>query len=132
MPVIKEKSIWVKLPSADFAKLQEHAQKLATKPASVGSAMIAQGLRMISHPAIDFQETPDGRICARVAGYRISVWLVVETLKQCQGNKRKAAAALNLPRPLFDAAVKYADDYRHEIKADTRYGKRPLEQCRGR
>src|SRR5436190_15786412 len=101
MPVAREKSVSVKLPSADFAKLQEQARRRASKPSAVGSSMIAHGLRMITHPAIEFQETPAGGMCARVAGRRVSVWLVVETLKQCAGDKRKAAEALNLPISLL-------------------------------
>jgi len=128
MPVAKEKSVCVKLRSADFAKLHEQARRRASKPSSVGGALIAQGLRMIAHPAIEFQETPGGARCARVAGHRVSVWLVVETLKQCGGNKRKAADALNLPVPLLAAALKYAAEYGEEIEADARRGKRTLKE----
>ena len=69
------------------------------------------------------------RCTARVAGRRVSVWLIVETLKQCAGNKRKAAEALNLPMPLFAAALNYAAEYPREIEADARRGKRTLEEC---
>jgi len=129
MAVAKEKSVSVKLLPADFAKLQEQAQRRASKPSTIGAAIIAQGLRMITHPAIDFQETPGGGMCARVAGRRVSVWLVVETLKQCGGNKRKAAEALNLPLPLLGAALQYAAEYGQEIETDAREGKRSLREC---
>lgn len=129
MPVAKEKSVSVKLPSADFAKLQEQARRRASKPSSVGSAMIARGLRMMAHPAIDFQETPGGAMCARLAGRRVSVWLVVETLNRCGGDKRKAAVTLNLPMTLLVAALKYAAEYPEEIEADARRGKRTLTEC---
>ena len=68
-------------------------------------------------------------MCARVAGRRVSVWLVVETLKQCGGNKRKAAQALNLPLPLLGAALQYAAEYGQEIETDAREGKRSLREC---
>ena len=68
-------------------------------------------------------------MCARVAGRRLSVWLVVETLRQCGGNKRKAAEALNLPVTLLAAALEYAAEYAEEIEADARRGKRTLKEC---
>jgi uncharacterized protein (DUF433 family) len=68
-------------------------------------------------------------MCARVAGRRISVWLVVETVKKCGGNKRKAAEALNLPMPLVAAAMEYAAEYGEEVEAEARRGKRTLKEC---
>lgn len=127
--MVKEKSVSVKLRSADFAKLQEQARRRATSPSSVGSAMIAQGLRSITHPAIEFQAAPAGEMCARLSGRRVSVWLVLETLRQCGGNKRKAAEALNLPMPLLKAGLKYAAEYPAEIEADARRGRRSLKEC---
>jgi uncharacterized protein (DUF433 family) len=129
MSVEKGKSVSVKLPPADFVKLQEQARRRSSKPSSVGGLIIAQSLRRMAHPAIEFQETPGSEMCARVAGRRLSVWLVVETLRQCGGNKRKAAEALNLPVPLLVAALEYAAEYAQEIEADARRGRRTLKEC---
>ena len=54
---------------------------------------------------------------------------MVETLKKCGGNKRRAAEALNLPVQLVAAALKYAAEYRPEIESDARHGKRTIEEC---
>ena len=125
----KEKTVSIRLVPADFEKLEAQARRRFSKPATVGSFMVSQRLRAASHPAIDFQDTPDGGFCARIAGRRVSVWLAVDALTRCAGNKRKAARSLNLPEPLLVAALNYAAEYPDEIAADARRGRRTLKEC---
>jgi len=125
----KEKTVSIRLLAADYAKLEEQARRRSSKPASLGSFMVSQRLRAFSHPAIDFQETPEGGACARLAGRRVAVWLVADTVRACHGNKAKAADALNLPVPLVVAALNYAAEYPDEIEQDARLGHRTLKEC---
>ena len=127
MRATKEKTVSIRLLPADYDKLEAQARRRFTKAASIGSVIITQRVRALSHPAIDFQETPDGGACARLAGRRVAVWLVVEEARR--RGQRKAAETLNLPAPMVVAALNYAAEYPEEIADDARRGHRPLKAC---
>jgi uncharacterized protein (DUF433 family) len=126
MRTAKEKTVSARFLPADFDKLAAHARRHSTRPGSIVSVIVSRHLRALHHPAISFQETPDGGLCARLAGRRLSVWLVVEEVKRA-GGKRKAAASLGIPEPLVLAALNYAAEYPDEIAEDRELGTRSLK-----
>jgi len=125
MRVLKEKSVSIRLVPADFEKLEAQARRRFSKAASIGSVIVSHQLRRLDHPAIDFHDLPEGGFVARLAGRRVSVWLVAKTSKQC-GTVAKTAVALDLPESLVVAALGYAAEYPEEIAADTERGERRL------
>lgn len=69
---------------------------------------------MADHPGIVFREGAGGRRAA-LAGHRLDVWQVVETVKQEGGDVESAAAYLGVSAGLVGAAVGYYADYRDEV-----------------
>lgn len=69
---------------------------------------------MADHPGIVFRDGPAGRYAA-LAGHRLPVWMVMETVLQGGGDVEAAAEYLSLSPGLVGAAVGYYADYRGEI-----------------
>ena len=127
MSALKEKSVSIRLDPADFETLQREARRRFSKPASIGAALLSRQLRRLKHPAIDFQELAEGGSMARLAGRRLSVWLVADAV--ARHGQRKAGEVLDLPASLVVAALNYAVEYPEEIADDTRRGQRSLKEC---
>jgi hypothetical protein len=127
MQIVKDKSVSIRLVPADYEKLESEARRRFSKPASMGTVLLSQQLRRLTHPAIDFQELPEGGAVARVAGRRLAVWLAVHEVKRA--GKKKAAELLELPASLLVAALNYAAEYPEEIAEDARRGQRSLKEC---
>jgi hypothetical protein len=119
----------ISLRVADDVKLdlEQLARRFGTSPATLGADYVTQGVRTTKHPAIEFRQTPAGRM-AYVRGVRLPVWLAVETVQDCGGNAEKAARLLRLPTLLLKAALGYAKAFPQEIAADRAAGHRPLEE----
>lgn len=107
--------------------LEQIARRFGTTPATLGADFVTQGVRGANHPAIEFRQTPAGRM-AYVRGVRLPVWLAVETVEDCSGDAGKAARLLRLPLLLLKAALAYARAFPDEIAADRAAGRRPLEE----
>lgn len=69
---------------------------------------------MNDHPGIVFRDGAGGRRAA-LAGHRLDVWQVVETVGQEGGDVAAAAEYLGVSPSLVGAAVGYYADYRDEI-----------------
>src|SRR5215467_8824517 len=77
-----------------------------------------EGSRRDEHPLITFRDGPAGRRAAVVGGpdvWEILMWL--EDLAAEDDPARLLAAEQDVPRPLIDAALRYAEAYREEIEA---------------
>lgn len=77
---------------------------------------IEEAVRMADHPGIVFREGPAGRRAA-LAGTRLDVWAVVETVLAEKGNIQRAAKYFKMPPLVIQAAVDYYADYKDEIDA---------------
>jgi hypothetical protein len=108
-------------------ELERIARRFGTSPATLGADFLTQGVRMAKHPAVEFRQTPAGRM-AYIRGVRLPVWLAVETVEDCGGNAEKAAKLLRLPVLLLKGALLYANAFPDEIGADREAGHRPLEE----
>ncbi len=69
---------------------------------------------MADHPGIVFRDGAAGRRAA-LAGHRLDVWMVVETVQQGGGDIEAAAEYLSISPGLVGAAIDYYADYRDEI-----------------
>jgi hypothetical protein len=108
-------------------ELEQIARRFGTNPTTLGADYVTQGVRMAKHPAIEFRQTPAGRM-SYVRGVRLPVWLAVQTAEDCGGDAEKAAKLLRLPALLFRAALAYAKAFPEEIAADREAGHQPLEE----
>jgi len=72
---------------------------------------------MEEHPGIVFRAGPAGRR-AGLAGHRLDVWQVVETIRNEGGEIEAAAAYLDLSPGLVAAAVGYYGDHAEEIDVE--------------
>lgn len=117
----------LRIPKRDNAVLASHSARRSSRPATVGAELLSRAIRALTHPAVDFERTPDGGFKARLAGYRVGVWIIVDTARRL--GRTKAAANLSLPPALVVAALNYAADYPEEIAEDTRLGNRTLKEC---
>jgi len=106
--------------------LDRLAKRFGTTPATLGADYLTQGVRTAQHPAIEFRQTPAGRM-AYIRGVRLSVWLAVQTVEECGGSVEKAAKLLRLAPLLLHSALTYANAYPKEIEADREAGKAPLD-----
>ncbi len=70
---------------------------------------------MAEHPGIVFREGAAGRRAA-LAGHRLDVWQVIETLHAEGGKIDAVAKFLALSRGLVDAALGYYADYQDEVE----------------
>jgi uncharacterized protein (DUF433 family) len=75
---------------------------------------IAEGLRMDEHPQIVFREGALGRRAA-LAGTRLDVWQVMETVRNSGNSVEEAADYLDVPAEKVRAAVCYYAAYRDEV-----------------
>ena len=71
---------------------------------------------MAGHPGIVFRDGAGGRRAA-LAGHRIDVWQVIETVRQEGGDLDGAAEYFGISADLVSAAVGYYADHRDEIDA---------------
>ena len=79
-----------------------------------GGRYIEEGLRRDDHPAVHFVDGPAGRRAA-LAGTGLDVREVVNVVRDNVGDAAHAAAYLELPLHLVEAAVRYYAAYREEI-----------------
>jgi uncharacterized protein (DUF433 family) len=82
----------------------------------VAEEYIEEAIRMADHPGIAFRDGPAGRR-AVLAGHRLDVWQVVETVRAEGGDQQAAARYLGLSPGLVGAAISYYADYPREIDA---------------
>ncbi|MFN3408636.1 MAG: hypothetical protein ACK45B_06560 [Limisphaerales bacterium] len=117
----------LRLPARESALLEAHSARRASRPATLAAELLSRALRSLTHPAIDYEHTPDGGFRARLAGSRVAVWVVVATVRQL--GRKEAAHNLGLPPALVAAALNYAADFPEEIAQDEKMGRRSLKEC---
>lgn len=95
-------------------RLDRQARLGRSSANALAQRLIDEGLRMDEHPQIGFREAAGGRRPA-LAGTRLDVWQVIETLR-ANGNSIAAAAEyLNQPAGRVEAAIGYYADYQDEV-----------------
>lgn len=74
---------------------------------------------MDAHPQIVFREGAAGRRPA-IAGTRLDVWKVIETLREAGGSVEETASLLDVPEVSVRACVSYYAAFKEEVDAWTR------------
>jgi uncharacterized protein (DUF433 family) len=104
----------LRLPATTVARLGSRARRQQMPPRTLAQRYVEEGLRMDEHPLIRFTEGPAGRR-ATLVGRGLDVWEVIATVRDNDGSPSEAAAYLEIPVGLVDAAIVYYGAHRQEI-----------------
>ena len=107
----------LRLAPGSRRKLLEAAQRARLPERTLAQRYVEEGLRGDSHPLIHFLDGPSGRR-ASLVGRGLDVWEVIATVLDNDGSVTEAAAYLQIPTGLVQAAVAYFGEYREEIDAE--------------
>ena len=105
-----------RLPDALGARLEQHAREAGETRTALARRYIEEGLRMDQHPLIVFFTRPGGRR-PMVAGTRLDVADVIETVRASDNSITEAAEYLDLPPAKVQAAVRYYAEFPDEVEA---------------
>jgi uncharacterized protein (DUF433 family) len=98
-------------------RLAVQARRAGLAPRTLAQRYVDESLRREDHPLIRFADGPSGRRAALV-GRGLDVWQVIETVRDNDNNAQEAAAYLEIPVGLVQAAIDYYGDYRDEIDSE--------------
>lgn len=98
-------------------RLAAQAQRAGLAPRTLAQRYLEESLRREDHPLIRFVDGPSGRRAALV-GRGLDVWQAIEAVRDNDNNPEEAAAYLQAPVGLIQAAIAYYGDYRDEIDAE--------------
>jgi uncharacterized protein (DUF433 family) len=110
-------------------RLTEWARRAGLPERSLAQRYVEEGLRHDAHPLIQFLDGSSGRR-ASLVGRGLDVWEVIATIRDNEGSVREAAAYLNVPVGLVDAAVAYYGEYRGEIDREIELNEAAYERGR--
>src|SRR5713226_5257357 len=97
-----------------LAALEARARERGESASAVAERYLEEGLRRDTHPLIFFRDGAAGRRPA-LAGTRVDVAQVIETLRNSDNSIDETSEYLALPEAYVRAAVKYYADYKDEI-----------------
>lgn len=81
----KDKLVSLRLTAPEKRDLEHAAALCGQLPAPLAATYVREGVRRTRFPAVDFRDGAPGRV-AYLAGSRWPVWLIVELVKECQGD----------------------------------------------
>jgi uncharacterized protein (DUF433 family) len=105
-----------RLASSLSEHLGRRAQETGESANRLAERYIDEGLRMDEHPLIRFRDGAAGRRAA-LAGTRLDVWQVIETLRNSDNSVEATAAYLSIPEPWVRACVRYYAAHPEEVDA---------------
>lgn len=100
-------------------RLDRQARRRGIQRTPLAERYLEEAVSMAEHPGIMFMDGAAGRAAA-LAGHRLRVWQVVETVQDEDGDLAAAAEYLSLPVGLVQAAMGYYLDHREEIEGQIR------------
>jgi hypothetical protein len=68
----------------------EHSKRRRVPKTSIAEEYMEEAIRIADHPGIMFRDGPAGRRAA-LAGHRLDVWQVIETVREEHGNVEATA-----------------------------------------
>jgi uncharacterized protein (DUF433 family) len=104
----------VRVATPTFEELERRAHERGIARNALTERYIAEGVKMDEHPEIAFRDGALGRRAA-LAGTRVDVWQVIETVRKSGKSVQEAAEYLGLPSSRVQAAVTYYAAYRGEV-----------------
>ncbi len=108
------KPISLRLGEGTLERLASCAGRSHLAPRTLAQRYIEEGLRHDAHPAIHFVDGPAGRRAA-LLGTGLDVWEAIAVVRDNEGSVAEAAAYLETPLHLVQAAVNYYAAYPEEI-----------------
>ena len=112
----KDESVTLRLTKPEKADLEAAATLTGQPPGTLAAIYVKEGVRRSRFPAIEFRDGAPGRV-AYVTGTRWPVWMVVDLVKDLDGNTAKAAKRMEKPEAVVKMALAYAEAYREEMAA---------------
>lgn len=109
-------------------RLVRLAERSGRPKTGLAEQYLEEGVRMAEHPGIIFRSGPSGRRPG-LAGHRLDVWDVVETVKNEGGDPQAAAAYLGIGHHLVAAALDYYADYQDEVDRWIEHNAREAEEA---
>lgn len=106
----------MRLQPAVREALERRARDTGQAKGALAAQYIDEGVKRDEHPAIIFRDGPLGRR-ALLAGTRLEVWQVIETLRNSGNVLEDAASYLGLPSSLVRACLAYYAAYQQEVDA---------------
>jgi uncharacterized protein (DUF433 family) len=100
-------------------RLERRALRGNHSKSALAERFIDEGLRQDAHPEIVFRDGPFGRR-PLLAGTRLEVGQVVETIRNSGNSVDDAAAYLDLPSSRVRAALSYYAAFQHEVDEQAR------------
>lgn len=110
-------------------RLAEGARRTGLPERSLAQRYVEEGLRHDAHSLIEFVDGPSGRR-ASLRGRGLDVWEVIATVRDNDGSMSGAAAYLQVPAGLVEAAVAYYGEYQEEIDAEIEANEAEYERGR--
>lgn len=98
-------------------RLAGRARHVGVPERALAQRYVEEGLRHDAHPLIRFLDGPSGRR-ASMLGSGLDVWEVIATVRDNDGSIEDAAAYLEIPLGLVQAAVVYYGEYQDEIESE--------------
>lgn len=95
--------------------LQRQARQSGESLTALAERYLDEGLRHEEHPLIVFRTGATGRRAA-LAGTRLDVAQVIDTVKHSGNSTHEAAEYLSIPEPWVRACVRYYTDFREEVE----------------
>lgn len=105
-----------RLADALLSALAERARERGESVSALAERYLDEGLRRDAHPLVVFRDGGAGRRPA-LAGTRIDVAQIIDTLQASDKEVDETAAYFDLPVAYVRAAVRYYADYRDEVDA---------------
>jgi uncharacterized protein (DUF433 family) len=106
----------LRLHPATVRRLVAQSRRRGLPKTSVAEQYLEEAIRMADHPGIVFRDGAAGRRAA-LAGHRLDVWQIVETVRGEDGDLEATAEYFSISPGLVGAAIGYYADYRDEIDA---------------
>lgn len=104
----------LRVQPATLAALERQAGRRGEPKSNYAAQLLDEAVRSADHPGVVFRDGPAGRR-ASLAGRRLDVWQIVETLHDNHGDAPATAAYHDLSASQVDAAIGYYADFRDEI-----------------
>jgi uncharacterized protein (DUF433 family) len=104
----------LRLAAQTIERLGVRARRAHLPPRTLAQRYVEEGLRMDEHPLVRFADGPAGRR-PRLVGSGLDVWEAIATVRDNDGDLPAAAAYLELPLGLIQAAVGYYGQHQAEI-----------------
>ena len=110
----KKAIISVRLTAREKGNLDADARMKGLPAGTAAAAYIAEGVRRSQFPAVEFRNGSPGRV-AYLVGSRWPVWMIIQLVRELDGDSERAATEIRKPVALVKMALAYADAHPEEI-----------------